>query len=581
MTEQTATVSPRSATGFCLIYTSDALSNSRMEYALAQCLQHFPWLARITLDCGASRLYLWGHDDPHLAYHTAPDGTRSILIGSPLTSITWNKAFEMLTGIHGQPSLPWDGRCILLRIAPDGETWTIWNDWAGAYPVWYAPGIAASLEPLVVQACGFTPNDFNPRGLVELLVHGHFLGDDTLYTRMAVIPQDSCTTWRQGVYSSSIPLHSVEEVPSPERGWDELLEEMHAHTMRAVGGALREAGKILLPLSSGMDSRLIACLAAELGIETRAYSYTTYYEADYAGYIARVLRIPWRRIPLGQGYLTANTGRWLDWFGSALHTHGMYQLPMLDTISGETGVIPDGFYGNNMAGGNHPSEGLLTRGVSYSESFQRGYPVYWSPADLSRVLTIDVSATFAEIEDLLATQVDSVRERSFYQQRNVLDMWNRQRRFVFYQPMMYDYFKRGICPFMDRAYARFCLSLPRTVLEKRRLQRDMLARYWPWAATICCSFDQVPMVPSRRGMLFEIVQGFLRQTGIKRFPPYPDHPCVVRDGWQAFPAMRQMFTRDGLFRVQPLTDALQGALQGSSNDYYKLAALQAVAHRMI
>lgn len=71
----------------------------------------------------------------------------------------------------------------------------MWNDWCGSIPVFHTSthgvSIASSLEPPVVSAAGFTSENFSRRGIVEMLVHGHFLGTDTLFTEMQTLLPDS------------------------------------------------------------------------------------------------------------------------------------------------------------------------------------------------------------------------------------------------------------------------------------------------------------------------------------------------------------------------------------------------------
>ena len=74
----------------------------------------------------------------------------------------WDDVQEKLLSYDFE--LPWEGRVILLRISSGGKRWTMWNDWLGSIPVFYAEiesgRIASTLEPVTVAAADYTPDNF-------------------------------------------------------------------------------------------------------------------------------------------------------------------------------------------------------------------------------------------------------------------------------------------------------------------------------------------------------------------------------------------------------------------------------------
>ena len=282
--------------------------------------------------------------------------------------------------------LPWEGRVVLLRISADGERWTLWNDWLGAITVFHAAGpsglVASTLEPAVVAAMGYTSRDIRPAALLCILINGHLLSDWTFYRGMRTVPPDSAASWDGCFHRRS--LGTV--VPTTERWesrWGELVEEQHALATQAVADTLRGSPSWMLPLSGGLDSRLIACIGRDLGADMTAYAWGAADTVDVvcSRAVARKLDLPWTHVDLGSDYLTTYTRPWLEWFGSSMHVHGMYQMAFYDAVAPSSShPIVSGFLNDVLSGGSgrqlDPARGQL-----YNEWYG-----HWTIDDLRGVL---------------------------------------------------------------------------------------------------------------------------------------------------------------------------------------------------
>lgn len=126
------------AVGF---YLSGALATDATKNAISACdraLRHYLWLKRKTLTYGAAQLELWSHHNPAESIYMDRFGNLFVLVSSPMNVVSWAKAIEQ-PAKQGDDALelPWEGRCILIRISPDGKDWTMWNDWCGSIPVFH------------------------------------------------------------------------------------------------------------------------------------------------------------------------------------------------------------------------------------------------------------------------------------------------------------------------------------------------------------------------------------------------------------------------------------------------------------
>lgn len=595
MVKKTSDIS-KGAVGFVLHMCLPHNAKDRLTAAQSQALYHFPWLKTSKKVQGDAVVCCWSHYEASQSLYQAQNGTLFVLVGSPMNDVSWPEALQQLSRKEDENfELPWEGRCVLIRISSNGRDWTMWNDWCGSIPVFHTSvrgvPIASSLEPVVVAAAGFTPNDFLTRGLIELLVHGHFLGNDTLYQDMHTLPPDSVSRWEEGRLCGSRRLWTVK--PSDTRwdySWDELAFEMHELTVKSISSALHQHEKWLLPLSGGMDSRLIACVAKETGTDIHAYTYgpSRWYEVAYARQLARTLGIQWERVDLGVDYLADYTPMWLDWFGSSLHTHGMYQMPFLQAVGVEDAPILQGFLGDPLAG-NHLYK-LMESGSTPYQHFCN-FSSMWEKQTVAAVLTFNPVNSFSEIADIVQEEFNSLSGAK-YQRLMFLDFWNRQRNFIFYHPMMYEYWNGVSTPYMNREYARFCLSLPRQALEGRRLQRDMLKRFWPEAAMVTATFKELTLTERVKRSLMHRIARWLPYSSLyralqKSLPLWPNTmqiDCVSARKWESLypltPTLLDSLPHDGYLNRDAILETCRKALTGDKKAHTRLLPIQTVLWRI-
>ena len=477
-------------------------------------------------------------------FHTAPDGSLLVLIGSPHGNVVWNDVQEDL--LSSDFELPWDGRVIFLRVSADGKRWTMWNDWIGSITVYYAEiergRIASTLEPVTVSAAGYTPEDFHMPGLVSLLFNGHFISNWTLYKGMKTVLPDSVSEWDESGFRAKQVWSVKPNQNRWETGWDNLVDEMHELSYKTIADVLKNQSTWILPLSSGLDSRLIAGVAADVGANVYTYAYGTSDMTDvvYSRQIAKALGFPWKHIDLPKDFLSKHTRQWADWYGSSLHFHGMYQMAFLDEIEDEpSGPILCGLIGDTIAGTGLGEYTKFHCTHPTVDHVGREWFVFWKSDELRSVMKVSIEeaieSNIAEIKKL----VDNV-PGAYFQKLQFLRFWGRQRCFTSYQANLSDYWRGVATPFMDRTYARFCLSLPLAALDGRRLQGDVYRRYYGRLAVIPGTYASDPFILTGRYLLLRRIARFLQKKlhlgplkGFDDIPPRMDIVSIQATGWDA------------------------------------------------
>jgi hypothetical protein len=327
---------------------------------------------------------------------------------------------------------------------------------------------------------------------------------------MKALPPDSLAEWDEKGFRVN-PLWTVEPSQSRwEAGWDDLVDEMHELSQKAVADTLKSHPKWILPLSSGLDSRLIAGVAAEAGADAHAYAWGGPHTTDvvYSQKIAKALGFPWKRIDLPKDFLSKYTPHWADWFGSAMHFHGMYQMAFLDEIQSERpGPIISGFVGDLLAGDSAKDLDEVHKGRR-SYQLEGDWYCHWTADEVRSHAKFPIDEALEANADELKKQADSL-PGAFYQRMQLLELRNRQRHFTSFQSTLSDYWRGVANPFMSRAYARFCLSIPRMALDDRRLLSGVFRRYYGRLAVIPGTYAQEPFILTGKYLILRKIAGIM------------------------------------------------------------------------
>lgn len=587
-----------SAIGCTAMWRGTEEMRLRAEAAQKRAIAHFPDIQQQKLQVGETTLYWWGRNSLADCVFTLPDGSVLMVAGSPVGDIPLAEIAKQMDQ-RSRPEeyrIPWEGRFILLHVSADGRDWRMWNDWVGSIPVFYTQSkqarIASTLEPVVVAANRFTREDFFWPGIVFLLLNGHLLWDWTLFKDMKTVLPDTVMAWQ----ADNCRVQHCQTVEANEdywqTGYDELVERMYDLSKQAITRALENHRTWVVPLSGGLDSRLIAAAGSEARRDLHAFTWgpATTRDAVNARSVARVLGLPWRRIDLKRDYLSHYLPLWADLFGSGMHFHGMYQVQFLDSIQAfQPAPIITGNYGDILAG----YFTIFTEDIDFHEKRATSIVppefLHWNEESLRSLFKIDIQNALDQIADELDRQFEA-SQGAYFQRINLLNIRNRQRMFISFQSTLADYWRGTATPYMDRAYAQFCFSLPKAVLENRRLEIDMLKRYYPKVMAIPGTYAPEPAILTGRYLLkrraakklpprlgSRLLPEFFAQKSLESDVASLAHCC--EKGIWPIPEMKNALSEWIHYdRVIPVYHA---ALNGDMTSMRRLQSLQAFSYRLM
>lgn len=196
--------------------------------------------------------------------------------------------------------------------------------------------------------------EFNAEGLRNYLDYGYSVFGQTFVEDVHILPAN------HRIWTDEEGKIQIEELKDPFE--DKLgASSKPQDAIECIYAAISEweqrtEGTIIVPTSSGFDSRLLNCMVSE---KERIHAYTygistvqsQSQEVVYAKKLCEILKIDWKQIELGKlhNYLED----WYKLYGFSTHAHGMYQMEFYDAIGKieqNRGNVLSGIYGDLWAG---------------------------------------------------------------------------------------------------------------------------------------------------------------------------------------------------------------------------------------
>lgn len=358
-----------------------------------------------------------------------------------------------------------------------------------SYPVFYLHGssqpmLSNTARSLLVLAPG---TEFHPEALTEFRMAGYVTGPDTV---IRGIQQLQAGELYFAKTSGSLTLHRYYQYkPDPvEAREEEYLEELRSLTetiFRELAEGL-QGRKVLIPLSSGLDSRLIVGLLRHIGYdnaETFSYGPQGNQEARIAEQVAKQAGYPWRMVPTthaGYRRFFWSESRRLYWnFSDDLCTvPNMQDIVPLEEMQ-RRGFLPDdavvinGQSGDFTSGGHIPSSLLAQADLEtlkreiMAKHFSLRKSLLTAPhlGLLNRRLE-------ASLEKIKAGEASSLSLAAMYES---WEWQERQCKYVVNGQRIYDWM--GLdwkLPLWDARYLDFWQKVPLVMKQDQRLYKKYL-----------------------------------------------------------------------------------------------------------
>ncbi len=255
----------------------------------------------------------------------------------------------------------------------------IQNDWLGAIPVFYnKKSLIVSTFPIT---CLSKNSEIDTDGLKTYLKYGFSAFSSTPFKQIKFLYFSSSLSYTENnIHVTDLP-DPVKEIDnykdvSEENIWAEIKEYIQYRENYSKG-------KIILPISGGLDSRIISYFIKD---PQNVYSYSygisnkqhDSFEVCLGKEIAKRLNFNWKQLSLGNAYNYYDD--WFDLYAYSTHLHGMIHVEMYNNILKEfpneplsmiSGICGGVFTGASKYKKIHNAKELyqiaFTHGLNYGE----------------------------------------------------------------------------------------------------------------------------------------------------------------------------------------------------------------------
>lgn len=549
-----------------------------------------PFLHERKFDYPGATLSAWAPSETMNFFHNPESGMHAFLFGyirSKHLRSDIAKAFD-----NPSTFIPrWNGSHILLVVNEKSGEIHLWNSWCGSYPLFYSSNkdrltVSTSEELLskTLGGCKLAP-DYG--GITELLYCGHLVGDRTIHKDIRSIPPDSHVTIgdnRKFTIRRCSRIRFTEDQAG--KSMQELVDLKADILFAAIDEVLELSDEFYIPLSGGLDSRLIAARANEKGKKLRALTYdTNRNNLLFAREAARAMGAAWQRVNVGSEYLREATPQWLSLFGASIHAHGMYHWPIIQKFQERGTPVLTGFYGDRICGKQYQQLDMsLTGRISFLASISRE----WEVSSLQRIVKYDLAEQLEDIAISMKQLVDGM-DCPDNLISSLTDLWTRQRKMIFFQTYLYNHWNPSFDPYNNLDLIQFFFSLPDHLRSERTLSKEILKKYYPKLARVPGTFqsDGSPLVSSSS---YQWRQRIARRLpNAARIGPFalwkamqlnPAAQSITHLGKAAFFPLDSMpaGNYDSIFDMNEIHRVVDSALQRPS-DAYKVHRIQPILYR--
>jgi hypothetical protein len=403
------------------------------------------------------------------------------MIGEKLHELEVASENSVLISVQNSPNRARD-RYIFIKVTQDELE--VENDYAGSIPFFYSARqgfVASNIEPCVYLASGSSLEDISPENIYGFLKYSHFIWDETAWRHIHQILPDSTYQFSPDGQVKGKRYNATVTASTTRTGLSDsqVANQLYELNQYLVTRSLETYDEIILPLSSGYDSRMIYAVLAndtKLADKTRCYTYGSEgsIEVEAGRRLSRLKKIKWNHIDLPCRFLQSQyTKEIADIFGASLHMHGMYQIEFYEQIRSRFGIkarsaITSGFMTGVPAGQHNGLLEIENCNTSLVQAMNRfSQSKTWRDEDLVR-LPIFNNQNYNELAESRFRAAFDRFDGEIFQKAVIFDVWTRQRNFISYYPRTLEWLTPVVSPHMNAEYANFFMSLNREHLWNRK-----------------------------------------------------------------------------------------------------------------
>lgn len=406
-----------------------------------------------------------------------------------------------------------NGRYVVAVWDPASGTLNLMNDALGLKPVflWRQGDTFVFSSNVWAIACHPEfPKAIDPRGLADMLLLSCQQDNRTLHKDVCVLAPGGVTTVRDG----RLAYVKVRNLKFSEERWDWSIEKtadgMRDMLAQSIRRTVPEGSEVRLPLSGGLDSRVLLAFLSERPVTVHAvtecqrglFNEDIEGELRYAKRVVRALRVDHALVPLTHDVFARYRTKCVAINGGLYDIHTGRFLSLMELAPGGCMPTVSGHLGGELTSRfQKPDTSFFTPEEHFELAFGGVNRYRFSPS-VARELMEGHGAP-----DLVEESVQDCRQFFLdfagrpFQRYFHWDLLLCRRRYISYQLAYYEQFHKVIAPFSDLDFVDFMCSVPFAAILDQRAYRAMLCRQFPVLARIPNTTSGAPLTPSTKAIL--------------------------------------------------------------------------------
>ena len=343
-------------------------------------------------------------------------------------------------------------------------------------------------------------------GISNYLAFGHLLDDRTLFEKVKLLPRASMlslsnnkvlikTYWDYSFFSDDEPLRLEDYYV------DGLFEVLKSALKKRVNGI----SALALPVSGGLDSRVIAALLRTIGftgnVITYSYGHEDSLDVIYGRQIAKKLGYPHHFIQITDDYLknhSVDFTRLSDGLIDCLNSHMLKssafirEMGLNSCLTGFMGDVQTGSYtiSKNITGLNDDEEIVKVLFGNASEVMSEKDLGYYLKDDIYKKV---MDSNFKSFRDCYY----STPSRNKLFRSRYVNLTQRQRRYTSFNIFCHETAADTHAVFVDNDVIKFNLHSPPALLINQNIYKKMIIKHLPEVAGISYNLNSRPLHESR------------------------------------------------------------------------------------
>lgn len=401
-----------------------------------------------------------------------------------------------------------NGTYVIVIWDSEQQELTIINDRYGFRKFYYSHfskkfAFATSVKP--ISSDPDFKKELDEKAMSQLLVFGHLLDDRTLFKNIKLLPPASVLTYKGEELSLEkyweYSFHSDDDSIYVE---DDYVDGLSAVTEAAIRKRVSGLKKIAVPLSGGLDSRVIVGMVKKIGFQgeviTYSYGHKNCYDVIYGRKIAKQVNYPHYFVSINGDYIKKHAREFMkvtDGMISCLNAHMGVSKSFLSNRGHYN--IATGFLGDIATGVFTISKKIV--GLKSADEVVRAlfeeFADIMTEEELEFYLREDVYQLVCGVNyDTFRSSYFRCPTKNKFFITRYGNLIQRQRRYTSFNLYWHEDYTTTVAPFTDNDFVDFNLHTPAALLLNQNVYKKMIVKHLPRVAKVPYNVTQRPLKDS-------------------------------------------------------------------------------------